>query len=124
MKAIFYSAALFNWFIAVWIGFFIESFFAFFAISPVPTEILMAQWFSTLVVAFGLGYFWIALDMVKNRQIILLGGVAKMMLVTTGVLNVMYGMVSWQILIPLAGDFLYALAFFAVYRSIPPKVAR
>lgn len=121
MRAMFYSAAIFNWVMAVWFGFFVESLFGLLSITPVPTEPVMLQWFSIVVFGFGIGYFWIAQDMVKNRQIMLLGGVAKMLLVATGVLNVIFGMISWQVLLPLSIDFIYALLFFAVYRSTPGR---
>ena len=61
---------------------------------------------------FGLGYYWISCDPVANKNIIRLGAVGKLFLVSVGVIEVAVGNISWQMLIPLSGDFIYSILFF------------
>jgi hypothetical protein len=122
MKPLFYTAAAFNMVMSFLFAFFHVETFAFFSIVPVPAHPMMTQLFAVLVLAFGIGYFWIARDPVKNRQIILLGALAKIMLVLFVGFQVITGIASWQLLIPVSADLIYAVLFVLAYRTLPAAV--
>jgi len=115
----FYSASAFNFVMFFLFAFFYVEMFSFFSITPAPLHPMMTQLFAVLVLAFGVGYFWIARDPVKNRQIILLGALAKTMMVLFAGIQIMAGIVSWQFLVPASGDLAYVVLFMLAYRKLP-----
>ena len=121
MNKMFFSGALFNWSAALLFILAAHWTLSLFAVTPLPTERVYLDFFAVLVAMFGVGYFWIALDPATNRPIIKLGAIAKLMFVIAGVISVLLGNISWQILVPLAGDLVYAILFLR-YLQVHPKV--
>ncbi len=67
---------------------------------------------------FGIAYYKIAFQPERFRELILFGAQAKLILVATGVLCVLLGLVLWRILIPLAADLLFAVIFINYYKQL------
>ena len=118
MRAMFYSAALFNLSVVFLFVFATEWTLSLMQITPAPSEPVYLHFFCVLVAIFGMGYFWIAREPDKNRPIIRLGAIGKLSLVVAGVVEVMIGNISWQILIPLAVDLIYSLLFFRALSQV------
>jgi hypothetical protein len=118
-RKMFLSAACFNWLVAVALVVNVGLLFGVFHVEPVPENRLFVHFFSALVFSFGIGYYWIANDILANRPLIHIGAVGKLVLVCVGVLDVALGIVSWQILILLSVDLVYSLLFFKVLRQLP-----
>ncbi len=116
-RILFLTAALFNWAVAV--AFVIDAAYLFrlFAVSPEPTEPLFVILFAWLVFAFGIAYYWISRDPAGNAPLIRLGIVGKSGVVVASLLCVFYGIVSWQLLILVAVDAVYAILFWRALRA-------
>lgn len=118
-RKMFISAACFNWLVAIALVVNVELLFGVFHVEPVPDNLLFLHFFSALVFIFGIGYYWIANDILTNRPLIRIGAVGKLVLVCVGGVDVALGIVSWQILILLSVDLVYSLLFFRVLRQLP-----
>lgn len=66
---------------------------------------------AALLVGYGLGYIWLTLKPAGNIAILKLGICAKLILALIVLTDVLAGSVSWQIMIPLSGDIIYAVLF-------------
>lgn len=119
MRNMFISAAWFNWMIAVALLTNVDAVFSLFNIHPLPGNQLFVHFFSVVVFAFGIAYYWISRDMTANSPLIKFGALAKMMLVGMGITDVLLGIVSWQILILLPVDLIYSILFIAALRNLP-----
>jgi len=119
MKALFISAAAFNWIAAVVFVFASDWTLAILSLEPSPTALLFLHLFSTLVFLFGIAYYRAATDLAGQAEVIKLGGIAKLALVVVAALDVVLGVVSWPILVPLAGDLVYGLLFFKALSRLP-----
>ncbi len=117
MHKMFISAAWFNWLVGVALLVSVDGVFSVFHIRPVPDQLLFVHFFSVLVIAFGFAYYWISRDIAVNRPLIHIGAVGKLMLVGIGVVDVMLGIVSWQILFLLSVDLVYAVLFILALRA-------
>lgn len=111
------SAAVFNWLVALALFVNAPVLFHLFGVTPAPTEPLFVQLFAGLVFVFGIGYLWAARDSEANRPIILLGILGKITVFLAGLINVVTGQVSWQILLLVSVDLVYATVFVFVLRS-------
>jgi hypothetical protein len=118
IRIMFTTAALFNWMAggavvinAVWL-------FGLFGVTPLPTEPLFLQLFAWLVIVFGIGYFWASRDPVANVPIIKLGMIGKLSVVLVSLACVMTGSISWQLMILVSADLLYAILFWRALKAI------
>lgn len=118
MKALFLSAAWFNWLVAIVFIVAIRPLFELIGASPAPTEMVFVHFFSIVVFSFGIAYYWISLDPENNKPLIKLGAIAKMLLVIVGVADVAIGLISWHVLMLLSVDFMYSILFFYVYSKL------
>ncbi len=118
-KLMFTLAAWFNWLIAASFIFATNWTLNLWGISPVPESPVYLHFFGILVFMFGVGYFWISRDPVANRPLIKLGAIGKLLLVGVGVIDVLLGFVSWQVLMPLSFDLLFSVLFFLALRVTP-----
>jgi len=84
---------------------------------------LFLHLFSTLVFLFGIAYYRAATDLEGQAEVIKLGGVAKLALVVVAALDVVLGLVSWPILVPLSGDLVFGLLFFRALSRLPVAAA-
>lgn len=119
MKAMFISAAWFNWIAAIVFGFAGEWILPVFSMEPSPAALFFIHLFCVLVFVFGIGYYRAATDLAGQASVIKLGAIAKMAIVVVATVDVLLGLVSWPILVVLAGDLVYALLFFRALSRLP-----
>lgn len=92
--------------------------FGLFRITPLPTETLFLQLFAWLVIVFGIGYFWVSRDPVANVPIIKLGMIGKLSVVLVSLACVLTGSVSWQMMLLVSVDLLYAILFWRALQTL------
>ena len=110
-RKMFRLAALFNWVVSLGLFLAPGSFLGLLGIVPVPEQSLWVQQFAGLVFFFGVGYWQAATDLEKMAPMIRLAIWAKWGVVVIGLLNVLTGDISWQIMIPASADGVFALLF-------------
>ena len=116
-KKMFLGAALFNWIIGLGLLFIPALFLSLFSISPTPDQSVWVQQFAGLVTVFGLGYYWAAKDLNNNRSIVRLAVWGKSAVVLIALLNVISGDISWQFMLPAAGDAVFVVLFMLALKS-------
>jgi hypothetical protein len=119
MRAMFVSAALFNWTAAIVFVFASDWVLALLSLESSPTALLFLHLFFTVVFLFGIAYYRAATDLEGQAEVIKLGGAAKLALFVVATLDVALGVVSWPILVPLSGDLVYGLLFFKALSRLP-----
>ena len=65
IKAILYSAAIYNWYSAVTLIFY-SFFMPINGMEPIPTHPMWITMLGSLIAAYGVGYFWAARDLLAN----------------------------------------------------------
>jgi hypothetical protein len=118
MRIMFTTAAWFNWVAGGAVAINVELLFGLFRITPLPTEPLFLQLFAWLVIVFGIGYFWASRDPVANVPVIKLGMIGKLSVVLVSLACVLTGSVSWQIMLLVSADLLYAILFWRALKAI------
>jgi hypothetical protein len=120
-KPLFLTAAIFNWAVGLTLAFNAGLLFELFQVTPAPTEPLFLQLFSWLVIAFGVGYFWVYKDPAANAPIIKLGILGKLSVVLVALACVLAGSVSWQMLLLSSADLVYVVLFWRALRRLGPE---
>jgi hypothetical protein len=118
VRIMFTTAALFNWVAGGAVAVNAGWLFGLFRITPPPTEPVFLQLFAWLVIVFGIGYFWVSRDPVANVPIIKLGMIGKLSVVLVSLACVMTGSISWQLMILVSADLLYAILFWRALKVI------
>lgn len=118
IKTMFLTAAWFNWAVGLALSINAGLLFGLFGVNPAPTEPLFLQLFSWLVIVFGIGYFWASKDPAGNAAIIKLGILGKLSVFAVGVACVLGGTVSWQMILLVSVDLLYAILFWRSLKSL------
>ncbi|NOR19260.1 MAG: hypothetical protein GQ538_04130 [Xanthomonadales bacterium] len=118
MRVMFATAAWFNWVAGGAVAINVELLFGLFGITPLPTEPLFLQFFAWLVIVFGIGYFWASRDPVTNVPVIKLGMSGKLSVVLVSLACVLTGSISWQIMLLVSADLLYAILFWRALKAI------
>ena len=118
MRIMFTTAAWFNWLAGLAVAVNAGWLFSLFRITPLPTEPLFLQFFAWLVIVFGIGYFWASKDPVANVPIIKLGMLGKLSVVLVSLACVLTGSISWQMMLLVSVDLLYAILFWRALQSI------
>jgi hypothetical protein len=118
IRIMFTTAAWFNWVAGGAVAVNVELLFGLFRITPLPTEPLFLQLFAWLVIVFGIGYFWASRDPVVNVPVIKLGMIGKLSVVLVSLACVLTGSISWQIMLLVSADLLYAILFWRALKSI------
>jgi hypothetical protein len=118
IRIMFTTAAWFNWVAGLAVAVNVELLFGLFGITPLPTEPLFLQLFAWLVIVFGIGYFWASRDPVANVPVIKLGMIGKLSVVLVSLACVLTGSVSWQIMLLVSADLLYAILFWRALKAI------
>lgn len=118
MRALFLTAAVFNWLVGLGLHFDAVLLFELFGVTPVPTEPLFVQLFAWLVIVFGVGYLWVSRDPSVNVPIIKLGILGKASVVLVCLASVVTGGVSWQMMILASVDLVYAFGFIFALRAL------
>ena len=118
IRIVFTTAALFNWAAGGAVAVNAGWLFGLLRITPLPTESLFIQLFAWLVIDFGIGYFWASRDPEANVPVIKLGMLGKLSVVLVSLACVLTGSVSWQLMILVSADLLYAILFWRTLQSI------
>ena len=118
MRIMFTTAAWFNWLAGLAVAVNAELLFGLFRITPPPTEPVFLQLFAWLVIVFGIGYFWASRDPMANVPVIKLGMIGKLSVVLVSLACVLTGSISWQLMILVSADLLYAILFWRALQSI------
>ena len=118
MRIMFTTAAWFNWLAGLAVAVNAGWLFSLFRITPLPTEPLFLQFFAWLLIVFGIGYFWASKDPVANVPIIKLGMLGKLSVVLVSLACVLTGSISWQMMLLVSVDLLYAILFWRALQSI------
>jgi hypothetical protein len=118
IRIMFTTAAWFNWVAGLAVAVNVELLFGLFGITPLPTEPLFLQLFAWLVIVFGIGYFWASRDPVANVPVIKLGLIGKLSVVLVSLVCVMTGSISWQFMLLVSVDLLYAILFWRALKAI------
>ena len=116
-RKMFWTAAIFNWAVALILALRAPLLFELFSVTPVPSEALFLQLFAWLVFVFGIGYYWAASDPVANAPVIRLGILGKSSVVLVSIACVAAGVVSWQMLILASADAVYAVLFLRALKA-------
>jgi len=114
----FWSAALFNFIVALFVGPFGAFAYDVLGFDYAPTEHIWRYLSALLIAMYGIGYALAALEPTMNRNIIILGMMGKLFVVLLVV--TMYFTDGIPIGVPIiaSGDLLYVLLFFAfLYRT-------
>ena len=118
IRIMFTTAAWFNWVAGGAVAVNAGWLFSLFGITPLPTEPLFHQLFAWLVIVFGIGYFWASRDPEANVPVIKLGMLGKLSVVLVSLACVLTGSVSWQIMLLMSVDLLYAILFWRALKTL------
>lgn len=119
-KFLFYSATMINWGVGLGLILNYKFFLGLFGPENVPVHPMYAHLFAALVLAFGLGYFRAATNPQRYRDIILLGGMAKILVFFIVVYYWSISLASGKLVILASADLLYGFLFFQVLWKLPP----
>ena len=131
-KPLFWSAALFNYAFGLWV-FNIDGFVAFFAGPEMLLNDPLSRFFAHIallaILLFGIGYNLVALWPDRNRGIVFVGALGKVIIVPMIWVCHLDGGVGLTLAVAAIGDLLYAALFGAWLwttrnLSLPPQPAR
>ena len=106
---LFYSAALFNWSVALTFLIAYQPVFNLIELTPVPKSPIYLHLFACLVAIFGIAYYWAGKDLNKNINLVKLGIIGKL---TVFVLP----LASWQLPALASVDLAYSILFINALR--------
>jgi len=87
-------------------------------VSPLPTEPTFVRIVGGLVFLFGFWYYRAASDLRGIASAIWLSAIAKIMVFTLGMFDVVTGEISWPWALPVCADLVFALLFIRALRSL------
>ncbi len=119
-KNLFFTGALWNWGAAM----------LFFSLSVVDKQLLVyfhnipqaMLWyycFLGAVFIFGLGYYWVSKDLLKNRDIIKMGIAGKIMVFTLFLIYLFKGEITFLLFLAGCVDLIFTILFFKVLVRTP-----
>lgn len=112
-----FSAALFNWSVAIVFLLAYQPVFRLIGLNPVPHNPIYLHLFACLVALFGLAYYWASQDLEKNRNLVLLGVIGKLSVFALPLMYCLFGAISWQLPALASVDLVYAILFINVLRQ-------
>lgn len=115
-QKMFRSAALFN--IVAGTAGLKQSLWALLHVTPIPAEDLTLHTFVLLILTGGLGFYWASQDLPANANVIWLGIFLKAAVVSITILDIVLGVVSWQIMTTMSGDLIYSILFFRALQDV------
>lgn len=113
---LFYSAALFNWAVALTFLIFYQPVFNLIGLTPVPKSPIYLHLFASLVAIFGIAYYWAGKDLNKNINLVKLGIIGKLTVFFLSLTYYLIGLVSWQLPALASVDLLYSILFINALR--------
>ncbi len=116
-KKLFFIAALWNWSTSVCFFFTYEYLFPIIG-EKVPDSPIFLKQLLGLVFAFGLGYYWVSLNL-SNTDIVKMGIFGKLFVFITLLYYAIIGSHVWITVLPGVVDFIFAIFFiqFLIYNS-------
>ncbi|MCO4756935.1 MAG: hypothetical protein KC477_02890 [Oceanospirillaceae bacterium] len=111
-----FSAALFNWSVAIVFLLAYQPVFHTIGLSPVPHNPIYLHLFACLVALFGVAYYWASQDLMNNRNLVLLGVIGKLSVFILPLMYYLLGYISWQLPALASVDLIYAILFINVLR--------
>jgi hypothetical protein len=111
------SAAGFNWLVGFGLLVNASMLFDLFGIEPVPDGSILVHVAAALIFAFGVGYHWAARDFATARPLVAIGALGKGLVVAVALVDVVLGLISWQALLLVSVDLVYALLFLQMLRQ-------
>lgn len=90
-----------------------------FGFEPVPTDILYTDLFAVLVITFGIGYWRVGADPVRNRVMVEMGILGKLLVVLVGYQHFLAGTTSLPFAALVTGDLVWASLFWRYLRTHP-----
>lgn len=122
VRFIFLSAALVNWLVAALFFAMPGPMYETMVTGPAPANAAGVMYlFATAVAVFGLGYFWVSLDLQKNRPIARLAVAGKLGVFVVALLATLIGAVSPGGLAGTLIDLTFGLAFAYALKVTPPE---
>lgn len=120
-RLLFRVAALFNWSVAIPLWIAPVQLSQLLGFAPLPTDILYTDLFAVLVLTFGLGYWWVGADPVRNRVVLAMGICGKLLVVLVGYSHFLAGTTNLPFAALVTGDLLWALLFWRFLRLHPAR---
>lgn len=117
-RLMFTVAAIFNWVIGLGLLLDARLVLGLMGVSPLPTEPTFVQIVGGLVFLFGFWYYRAGSDLRGVASAIWLGAIAKIMVFTLGLFDVVMGNISWTWALPGFADFVFALLFIKALREL------
>jgi hypothetical protein len=114
---LFFSAAIFNWLVALVFLFAYQPAFKLLGITPIPDNPIYLHLFAILVAMFGWAYYQAGTDFIANRNLIELGAIAKIAVFLLPFGYFLVGLISWQLPLLASVDLLYALLFIRALKA-------
>jgi hypothetical protein len=99
-RRLFVAAAVFNWAVGAGLVLAPNLVLGLMFVSPVIDITTWVHLFGWLVTMFGIAYYLIAQDPVRQQSLIQLGIVAKLGVVVIALWHVVAGDISWQMMLP------------------------
>ncbi|SAL79838.1 hypothetical protein AWB68_05723 [Caballeronia choica] len=121
-RALFYVAAVFN-LGAVVLLHPASGMAAALAVSPAPGSGVFDQIALVAILAFGIGYWLVARDPDRNRDLVKIGMAAKLGVVAIVIAHFLTGSANAMLLLLVSGDLLFALAFLYFLKARTPQAA-
>jgi hypothetical protein len=87
-------------------------------ITPVPTEDFILHIMCLLVALLGSMYYEASKDFPANANIVRYGSVAKALVFSVAVLDVVLGYLSWQILLVVSCDLMFAILYYKALQDL------
>ncbi|HJV27694.1 MAG TPA: hypothetical protein VJ673_18545 [Aromatoleum sp.] len=118
-RLMFRAAALFNWMAGFPLWFAPVQLSRMFGFEPVPDHTLYTDLFAVLVITFGIGYWKVGGNLVRNRVMIEMGICGKLLVVLVGYYHYLAGTTSLPFAMLVSGDLIWALLFLRFLRLHP-----
>lgn len=109
-RSMFRHAAYFNFAVAIILGLFQDTLMPWFGMEPLANEAFL-HLFLGLVFIFGIGYFWVSMDITQNRAIVWLGFLGKSLVVLLLLIHAFQDNISWRLASLGLVDLWYAIRF-------------
>ena len=95
-----------------------------FGFEPVPTDILYTDLFAVLVLTFGIGYWRVGAEPARNRVMVEMGILGKLLVVLVGYQHFLAGTTSLPFATLVTGDLVWAFFFWRYLRTHPERSSR
>ena len=117
-RALFFVAAAFNALVTIGLAIPNTPAWGLLGIAP-PQPLLILHLFLVMPAVFGLAYFWIGLNIVGKRSLILVAIIGKLSVFAVALTHYLTGMIPAGLPMLASGDLFFALLFVRVYRRYP-----